>query len=293
MIDAKAFGLELAGIVKAQLDPVTARLDALERRLDGMPTPRDGKDADIDDVRRLVGEELSSLKAAIEAIPAPPEMPEIQFPELPDLDVLVADAVASAFQAMPIPQDGKSVSIEDVRPLVVSEIERQVSALPVAKDGEPGADGIGVAGAIIDRDGNLIITATNGMPYNLGKVVGKDGDPGHDGFSLTDFDATLMDDGRTVLLSFERGEQSFKVELGIPAMIYRGVYREGTYQKGDTVTWGGSLWHCDADETTEKPDSSAKHWTLAAKKGRDGKDGTVKEMTPATPVRVGLPAEAR
>ncbi|MBD9640745.1 hypothetical protein IB277_31090 [Ensifer sp. ENS07] len=244
MIDAKAFGLELAGIVKAQLDPIAVRLEALERRLDTLPMPRD------------LGEELADLKSAVDAIGVAPDVP--------DFDALVSE-----------------------------EVERQVSALPAAKNGEPGNDGIGLAGAMIDRDGNLIITATNGIPYNLGKVVGKDGEPGKDGFSLSDFDATLMDDGRTVLLSFERGEQSFKVELGIPVMIYRGVHREGTYRKGDTVTWGGSLWHCDADETTEKPDSSAKHWTLAAKKGRDGKDGTLKEVKPSAPIRVGLPAEAR
>ncbi len=288
MIDAKAFGIELAGIVKAQLEPIAVRLDALERRLDALPMPRDGKDADLGEVRRIVGDEIAGLKAAIDAIPTHiPEVPKL--PELPDFENLVSTAV----KALPVPQDGNSVTIDDVKPLIVAEIERQVSALPPAKDGEPGNDGIGLAGAIIDRDGNLVITTTNGVPHNLGKVVGKDGEPGNDGFSLTDFDATLMDDGRTVLLSFERGEQSFKVELGIPAMIYRGVYREGTYSKGDTVTWGGSLWHCDVDETTEKPDGSSKHWTLAAKKGRDGKDGTVKEVNPAAPVRVGLPAEAR
>lgn len=60
----------------------------------------------------------------------------------------------------------------------------------------------------------------------------------------------------------------------LPVMLYRGVYREGeSYERGDTVTWAGSLWHCDAD-TTAKPDAvGSKAWTLAAKRGRDGKDG--------------------
>lgn len=169
----------------------------------------------------------------------------------------------------------------------IAALERRISDLT----GKP--DPVNVRSAVIDRSGSLILTMSDGTTKDLGPVVGKDGDPGNDGFSLTDFDASLMEDGRTVLLSFESGDQSFKVELGIPAMIYRGVYREGTYAKGDTVTWAGSLWYCDVAETTEKPDGSAKHWTLAAKKGRDGKDGTVKEVKPSEPVRVGLPAEAR
>lgn len=160
------------------------------------------------------------------------------------------------------------------------------------RDGKDGADGVGLAGAIIDRGGNLVVTLTDGTTRELGAAVGKDGQDGppgqngRDGFSLSDFDATLMDDGRTVLLSFEQGDQSFKVELGIPAMIYRGVFKEGQrYEKGDTVTWGGSLWHCDV-ETTEKPDSAEKHWTLAAKRGRDGKDGAVKAEPEKKTLRV-------
>lgn len=163
------------------------------------------------------------------------------------------------------------------------------------RDGANGRDGVGLGGALIDRTGNLVVTLTDGTTRELGIVIGKDGEAGRDGrdgFSLESFDATLMDDGRTVLLSFEQGDQSFKVELGIPAMIYRGVFKDGhRYEKGDTVTWGGSLWHCDAAETSDKPDGTEKHWTLAAKRGRDGKDGVVKPEKLAQPIRVGLPAK--
>lgn len=58
-------------------------------------------------------------------------------------------------------------------------------------------------------------------------------------------------------------EQSFY----IPAMIYRGVYKQDEkYQHGDTVTYAGNLYHCDED-TTERPGSAAKSWSLAVKKG--------------------------
>lgn len=57
----------------------------------------------------------------------------------------------------------------------------------------------------------------------------------------------------------------------LPAMIYRGVFVEGKdYEPGDTVTWGGSLWHCNT-RTFEKPIDGGSAWTLAAKRGRDAK----------------------
>ena len=44
MIDAKAFGAELAGIVKAATTPLVARIAALEAALAAFPAPADGRD---------------------------------------------------------------------------------------------------------------------------------------------------------------------------------------------------------------------------------------------------------
>lgn len=279
MIDAKALGLELAGMVKAEIAPLIARIDLVESRLAEIPAPVD------------LTAELAELKAAVESVDIP-TVPEL--PELPDFASMVAAAVTEAVAAFPTPRDGKSVTIDDVAPLIASEVEKRVSQLPLpkdGKDGDPGRDGLDVKEMFRAEGGRLIAVMSDGTVRDLGAFVGKDGEPGkggRDGFSLKDFDATLLDDGRTLLLSFDSGDQSFKVELGIPAMIYRGVYQDGgTYQKGDTVTWGGSLWHCDAGETAEKPDSAEKHWTLAAKKGRDGKDGLMKEAKAQAPLRIG------
>ena len=49
---------------------------------------------------------------------------------------------------------------------------------------------------------------------------------------------------------------------------YCGVYEAGRkYSKGNFVTDGGSLWHCDR-ETTTRP-GVGDCWTLAVKRGRD------------------------
>ena len=44
MIDAKAFGAELADIVKTATAPLLRRIDQLEKKLIEIPTVRDGKD---------------------------------------------------------------------------------------------------------------------------------------------------------------------------------------------------------------------------------------------------------
>lgn len=251
--DGKAFGAEIVGVVKGYL---AKELTPIAARVDALEKHIAAISAPVD-----VSSDLAALKSAVEAIIIP-EAPEI--PKLPDIADMVGKAVANAVSAMGSPADGK--------------------------------DGIGLAGAFIDRDGNLVVTTTNGEPKNLGPVVGKDGEPGkpgRDGFNLEDFDASVMDDGRTVLLSFTGKEMDYKVELGFPVMLYRGVYKEGVYERGDTVTWAGSLWHCDAVKTTEKPGDGSKDWTLCAKKGRDGKDGEEKAAKQFQPLAVGVPAKGK
>ena len=46
------------------------------------------------------------------------------------------------------------------------------------KNGKDGKDGIGIAKAEINADGELVITYTDGKTVNLGKVVGTDGKDG-------------------------------------------------------------------------------------------------------------------
>lgn len=141
-------------------------------------------------------------------------------------------------------------------------------------DGENGADGRGVRELLIDREGCLVATMDDGELKNLGPVAGKDGKrgkDGRDGFSLEDFDCRVLEDDRTIEFSFKSGDHEHIATLKWPTTIDRGVWKEGeTYERGDAVTWAGSLWIAQ-EETTEKPDSG-KGFRLAVKRGRDGKD---------------------
>lgn len=105
--------------------------------------------------------------------------------------------------------------------------------------------------------------------------AGKDGVNGKDGVDGLGFDDVTaeFDGDRTVLVKFVRGLQVKSFPIVLPFQRYQGVFIEGkAYQPGDVVTWGGSMWHCNAD-TSAKPGDGAKEWQLCVKRGRDGNDG--------------------
>lgn len=90
-----------------------------------------------------------------------------------------------------------------------------------------------------------------------------------EGIDTISFD---LQDGRTLhaCVTLSSGRE-VKHTAEVPALLYRGVWREGEYTRGDVATWAGSAWHCE-QKTTDKPGMSPA-WKLAVKSGRDGKDG--------------------
>lgn len=154
------------------------------------------------------------------------------------------------------------------------------------KDGHNGKDGVDGAPGRDGRDGLPGVPGPPGSPGEKGYdgKDGRDGIDGTDGLGFDDLDVA-HDGERTITVRFTRGDVIKEFPIVIPTMIYRGVYKaDQTYTRGDTVTWGGSLWHCN-DNTADKPEGS-KAWTLATKRGRDGKDGK-----DGSPGERGLPGE--
>ncbi|WP_064742256.1 hypothetical protein [Inquilinus limosus] len=76
-----------------------------------------------------------------------------------------------------------------------------------------------------------------------------------------------MSDVRSRLEALER-QANAAAERGFP---YRGVWQKAEqYNRGDFTTCDGSMWFCCAS-TRDRPGSSDA-WTLAVKRGQDGKD---------------------
>jgi len=121
-------------------------------------------------------------------------------------------------------------------------------------------------------------TVTADVPPVVGRIAaleavapvpGPPGPPGADGLGFED-SAVEYDGERTITVKWARGDARRELAMKFPAMLYRGVYVPGKlYERGDVVTWAGSLWHANA-ETTTRPGDGAPAWTLAVKRGRDG-----------------------
>ncbi len=243
----------------------------------------------------------SMVKAEIAKLPAPTA------PELPDIAAMVSDAVA----AIPAPRDGKSVTPEDVQPMIQALVRNAVAEIPTPKDGkdfdpsmlkqlveqavsdavsampaaEPGKDGADGRDALtlevlpsIDEEKNYprgsYATHNGGLWRAYEKTHGMRGWE-----CLVDGVAGIEvqhSEQRTFTLTVNRTSGTSETKtFDVPVMIYQGVFKTGQeYLPGDTVTWGGSLWHCD-EQTQDKPgEAGSKGWTLAAKRGRDGRDKT-------------------
>lgn len=230
-------------------------------------------------------------------------LPPTEIPELPNVSKMVSEAVA----ALPVPADGKSLTPEDIRPLLKELVESAVAEIPAPRDGKdadpeaiksavsdalaalpapaspvPGADGRDALQIeilpCIDAEKSYprgtYATHSGGLWRSFEKTAGMRGwECLVDGISAVD---VANDDERMFTVTVTRASGACETKtFGIPVMIYRGVFKsEGSYQRGDTVTWGGSLWHCD-ETTADKPgEIGSKGWTLATKRGRDGKDKT-------------------
>ena len=240
----------------------------------GIPAPKDGKDADetaiVENVVRAVEAHFDKWKTDIQE--------SIEVPELPDIKGMVKSAVSDAVKAIPVPKDGDDgtgVTVEDVRPLIEAEIDKAVKQIPVPKDG------VGMAGAMIDRGGNLIVTMTNGETKELGRVEGKDG------LSLESFEMAYDAEEHEVVLKAVAAGRTQEVRYPAGGIHGKGYWRDGNKAKaGEAWTSDGALWVAKKDTST-KPSTGNDAWFLAARAGRNG-ETVVKKVKdgPQPPIRL-------
>jgi len=153
----------------------------------------------------------------------------------------------------PVALDETALLVDAIETIVKSALTPVVSRLRAAET------------AAVDVD---ILQARVAALESREPVAGPPGPAGADGLGLADFDVTY-DGERRVTHVWTRDGRTVTRELVLPSMLYRGVYVIGkAYERGDCVTWAGSLWHANT-ETTSRPGENAAAWTLAVKRGRD------------------------
>lgn len=186
------------------------------------------------------------------------------------------------------------------------------------EDGAPGADGPeGAAGPRGERgekgepgrdafELDVLTGLAEGKAYPRGTLAQyrgglirafRESDPFHEGDDvrergwhvilngITEELETAEDEGRRIVrVTRYTDGWEYRREIISPALIYRGVWTERVYQRGDCATWAGSVWHCERP-TSEKPGGPGGEWKLMVKRGRDGRDGTLEPPKPAPVIR--------
>lgn len=231
--------------------------------------------------------------ATIEAVKSVTESMRSEFAqakqEAADATKRANDLAASLRQ----PEDGKSVTADDVRPVVDEAVKSAVAAIEIPKprDGEDGRDALQLEILpIIDLDksyprgsyakhaGGLwrAFEQTHGM---RGWEVIVEG--------LAEHRIEQIDERTFEAVSVLSSGAEVRKSVSVPVVIDRGVYRsDGEYKAGDGVTWAGSYWIAKDDNPQGKPgEPGSNGWRLAVKKGRDGKDGK-NGIDKTAPVRV-------
>jgi hypothetical protein len=246
---------QMAQIVRDAVAQATGPLEARIKQLEERPEPdlgaiaalvqpaapgKDGVSVSLDEITVAV---LPMLEARVDAIPAPADGKSVTLPEvLAELRPHVDEVLA----AIPVPKDGKNVTLEEAAELL--EILMAKRAVDIERH----------AAGVLER-------AIDKMPK------AKDG---RDALDIEDFEMVIAEDGRTLTVRLKRGELVIEKSVRIPTMQYLGVHDETrSYERGDSVSWGGSTWMCEKDGISARPSDTGSGWRLLAKKGRDGTNG--------------------
>jgi regulator of replication initiation timing len=249
----KAMMAELAPVIRdfvseslvREIAPLNAENEALRERIATLESRQPEK-----------GEQGEPGERGVDGVAPDPEEIAEAFSER--LKAMIDEAVAEIPPAEKGEkgEPGAGVDPMAVNEMVIAEVQKAVASLPKPKDGK---DAAGIVEALKDS-GELVLTLQDGRLIRTGVRDGEKGQDGNDGFGFDDMDACVLDDDRTIELSFRRGEEEKAFTFKWPTAIYRGVYREGeTYSAGDMTTWGGSCWSAERS-TSAKPDSPDSGW---------------------------------
>lgn len=289
----QAIGEEVREIItamKSQFESEVKSLvaNAVKAAVAEIPVP---EVPELPDVQLLV---TSAVKAAVAEIPAPvaPELPDVQqlvtsavkaavaeipapvVPELPDVQKLVTSAVKAAVAEIPAPVVPE---LPDVPRLVADALKAAIAEIPEPITPSDGRDALQIElEPCIDEAKSYprgtYATHKGGLWRSHQKTHGMRGwECIVDGVAGVNIH---QDEERLFTISLEKASGLVEVKtFAIPVTIYRDVFKVGKeYDPGDTVTWAGSLWHCN-EKTEDKPgEPGSKGWTLAVKKGRDLRD---------------------
>lgn len=121
---------DLKALADAIIQAVRTKIAPLVKRLDEM-------DGTIKALPESLAQDLGQrVKMAVDAIPRPKDGDDGKSVTVDDVAPLIAGEVAKAVQAIPAPKDGASVTVEQLVPMVQEEVAKAVEKLPAPRDGK-------------------------------------------------------------------------------------------------------------------------------------------------------------
>ena len=293
LVDLERLCGEQAKTIKA----LTATIDSQEKSLVRLQSDADGlKERVTHSVTVQEHRSLADLVGMLEPVPERLQALQTAINEEKTLAVGEAEQRSkrvyevlerlNALEAAPKPEDGKSVTVEDVQPMIADLVGKAVAAIPRAKDGRDAAHlevlpSIDMAksydrGTYARHAGGLWRSFETTHEMRGWECIVR---------GIQSFD--VQDDGnRMIILA---GTLSDGTDIGkaikYPVLLDQGVYRsDSTYERGDVVSYGGSMWIAQVEQPKAAPGLS-EEWRLSVKRGAPGKSGT--PAVPRGPIRLG------
>lgn len=208
--------------------------------------------------------------------------------QLNEFDQRFAEAWVKYIEEMETPIEWpKLIDQESLKTAVAGWVKDNIATIEPPKNGEPGKNGAPGADGKDATQLEILPALDFAKSYPRGTHAIHNGGlmrayqqtVGEKGWEtllngVADVQIEQKDARNFVIRTLQTNGKAAETGFTVPVMVYRNVYKEGAaYDKGDVVTWAGSLWHADKDQPPGKPGTADSGWTMAAKKGRDGKNG--------------------
>jgi hypothetical protein len=248
-------GKDGASVTISDIEPLL--LEHVAKAVAAVPAPKDGVD----------GKDGAAGRDGIDGKDAPAVTRDDILAAIKSDPSLIGEVVDAHLKDNPPPagRDGKDAPAVSPEMLAAALLPAEEGVLSPLK--QVVADYIKAFPPAAGRDGQ---PGVPGAPGRDGKdgLDGKDGAAGLDGLGFDDIEVR-HDGERALTIAFVRGEAKKEFTVDVPAIIDRGVWRDGPHKAGDGVTWDGS-WFVAQKDTDKRPGTPDSGWRLAAKRGRDG-----------------------
>jgi len=157
--------------------------------------------------------------------------------------------------------DGGSEPGPGLAPMIADAVATYMAEHPVK-------DGRGTASALIDHDGVLVLTMTDGSVERLGRVMGKDG------FGVESRDLQYVPESHEIVERWTAGGRTKEIRYPAGGIHDAGYWREGMHVRAcQVVTQAGSLWIALRDNRVKPCMENKDDWRIAARAGRDCQGG--------------------